>query len=132
MNSVNILGTLVRDVELKYSQSGTAIGNFSIAVKDGYNKDKTHFFDVVAFGKQAETINTYFNKGSRILINGELNQETWEKDGQKKSKVTIKLNGFTFVDKKSESNNQPQQQYNRNDHVEEVPTIEINEDEIPF
>ena len=123
MNNLQILGTITRDIELKYSQSGSAIANFGIAYNDtwkdvnGEKKEKAHFFEVSVFGKQAETINQYFHKGSRILIDGSLDFQSWEKDGQKNSKVGIKLNRFTFVDRKSndasDGNNQgyqPQQQ----------------------
>ena len=66
MNSVHIIGTITRDVELKYSSMGNAIGSFGIAYNDSYKDkngtkvDKAHFFDVVVFNKQAETINQFF------------------------------------------------------------------------
>ena len=118
MNKVQILGTITRDIELRYTQGGSAIANFGIAYNDkwkdqnGETKEKAHFFDVSVFGKQAETINQYFNKGSRILIDGSLDFQSWEKDGQKHSKVGIKMNGFSFIDRKSDSQGQqaPQQQ----------------------
>ncbi len=112
MNKVQILGTITRDIDLKYTQSGSAIANFGIAYNDkwkdqqGNVKEKAHFFDVSVFGKQAETVNQYFNKGSRILIDGSLDFQSWEKDGQKNSKVSIKMNGFSFIDRKSDDSNQ--------------------------
>jgi len=111
MNKVQILGTITRDIELRYSQSGSAVANFGIAYNDkwkdqqGQVKEKAHFFDVSVFGKQAETINQYFRKGSRILIDGSLDFQQWEKDGQKHSKVSIKMNGFSFIDRKSDDTN---------------------------
>lgn len=139
MNSVAILGTMTRDVELKYLPSSAAVAKFSIAVNQDYKKDgqkveKTSFFEVVSYGKQAEIINQYFGRGSRILINGELEQQTWEKDGQKQSKVIIKLEKFYFVDKKSSddryntSYKEPQRQ------KQEEPTIDYDDlaDSIPF
>lgn len=141
MNSIIIMGTMTRDVELKYLPSGSAIGKFSIAVnqnyvKDGQKVEKSSFFEVTAFGKQAETINQYFNKGSRILINGELDHQTWEKDGQKQSKVIIKLDKFYFVDKKSDSGSQKtvnyEQQKRQTQPKQEVPTIDFDDDSLPF
>ena len=121
MNKVVILGTITRDPEIKYSQSGSAILNFGIATNDrwkdasGQVQEKAHFFDITAFGKQAETINQYFHKGSRILAEGSLDYQSWvAQDGSKKSKVGIKLQSFTFVDRKSDGqqqcNNQQYQQ----------------------
>lgn len=137
MNSVNILGTLVADVTIKYLPSGTAIGNFSIAVNQDYKKDgqtvkKTSFFNCVSMGKQSEIISNFFHKGSRILISGELNQETWQdNNNNNREKVTIKVNNFSFVDKKTDNQSQPKQQpkvvYENN-----VPEIDISEDSIPF
>lgn len=109
MNNVQILGTITREPELKYTQGGIAILSFGIAYnekrkqQDGSYGDVAHFFDVTAFGKTAENINSYFFKGSRILINGSLDFQSWEKDGQKRSKVGIKVNSFDFIDKRSDN-----------------------------
>ena len=133
MNNVNIVGRIGKDIELKYLQSGSAVASFSIAVDQSYKKDgqkveKTSWFDVSAFGKTAETVNQYFHKGSMIGITGELEQQTWKaQDGTGRSKVIIKLQNLTFIDKRdNQSNNtqtnqvqqqqyqpqqQPQQQY---------------------
>lgn len=136
MNSVNIIGTMTRDVEIKYLTTGTAIGSFAIAVnqdykdKNGQKVEKTSFFDVKAIGKQAETINQYFHKGSRIGISGSLEQETWSaQDGTNKSRVIIKLEGFSFIDKKSTTERQePKIVY----QAKEVPDIDLEDDQVPF
>ena len=111
---------------MKYLQSGSAVASFSIAVDQSYKKDgqkveKTSWFDVSAFGKTAETVNQYFNKGSMIGVTGELEQQTWKaQDGSGRSKVIIKMQNLTFIDKKDNSQQQqqggyqqqaPQQQY---------------------
>ena len=143
MNSVNILGTLVADVTIKYLPSGTAIGNFSIAVNQDYKKDgqtvkKTSFFNCVSMGKQSEIISNFFHKGSRILISGELNQETWQdNNNNNREKVTIKVNNFSFVDKKSNDNqgqrSQAQNNYQpKQQHQQDVPEIDLSIDEVPF
>jgi len=121
MNNINIIGRIGKEIELRYLQSGSAVASFSIAVDQSYKKDgqkieKTSWFDVSAFGKIAETVNSFFNKGSMIGISGELEQQTWKaQDGSNRSKVIIKLQNLTFIDKKD--NNQqggqaPQQQQN--------------------
>lgn len=116
MNLVVIMGTITRDPEVKYTQSGSAIVSFGIATNDrwkdanGQQQEKAHFFDVTAFGRQAETINQYFHKGSRILIEGSLDYQAWKaQDGSNRSKVGIKLSRFTFVDKAKDNQGQQQQ-----------------------
>ena len=142
MNAVNIIGTIVKDVELKYLPSGLAVGSFSIAVnqdyknKEGAKVEKTSFFEIKSIGKQSEVINQYFKKGSRIGISGELEQESWTtQDGSNRSKVVIKLSGFSFIDRKSDTQQaqpkrEPQVVYER----QELPDINVDEfsDTIPF
>lgn len=142
MNSVNIIGTMVRSVDLKYLPSGVVVGSFAIAVNQDYKKqdgtkvEKTSFFDVKVIGKQSEIISQYFSKGSRIGITGELEQETWkDNQGQNKSRVIIKLEQFSFIDKKSNDNqgqrSQTQNNYQPKQQQQEIPEIDM-EDEIPF
>ena len=99
------------------------------------------FFDVTAFGKTAENIQKFFSKGSRILIDGSLDFQQWEKDGQKRSKVGIKVNGFDFIDKKSQAPSQDNYptyagQDPSNNAVPSqqgtIPTVDIDDDQIPF
>lgn len=100
MNQVNIIGRLTRDSELKYTQSGAAISKFSIAVDRymGQGKEKqTSFFEVTLWGKRAEALNQYLTKGHQVGITGELVQNRWEQDGQKRSKVEINASDITLV-----------------------------------
>lgn len=143
MNSVNIIGTMTRSLELKYLPSGIAVGSFAIAVNQDYKKqdgtkvEKTSFFDVKVIGKQSEIINQYFSKGSRIGITGELEQETWQDNqGQNRSKVVIKLEKFSFIDKKS-NDNQGQRSQTQNNYQpkqqQEIPEIDLDDDSsVPF
>ena len=83
MNKVQILGTITRDIDLQYAPSGTAIAKVGIAVNkrytsNGEKKEEVSYFNCVAFGKTGENINQYFQKGSRILISGELKEDRWE------------------------------------------------------
>jgi len=138
MNKVIILGTITRDIELKYTNSGVAIGSFGIAYNekrkgaDGQYTDKAHFFEVVTFGKQAEVVSKFFHKGSRILIEGSLDFQSWQdKSGNKRSKVSIKLNGFDFIDRKSDNPQSERQQ--QPDTKDKDCEIEYNNNEyIPF
>lgn len=140
MNNINIIGTMVRDLELKYLQSGTAVGSFAIAVNQDYKNqqgqkvEKASFFDIKVIGKQAETINQYFHKGSRIGITGSLEQETWSaQDGTNRSRVIIKLESFSFIDRNNQGqNNQQQQRQQPTQRNEYVPEIDIDDSDLPF
>ena len=94
INSVVLVGRLTRDAELKYTPTGTAILNLSVAVNRSVKRgdaweDEVSFFDIVLFGKLAESIAQYCTKGQQIGVQGALRQERWEKDGAKRSKVKI-------------------------------------------
>ncbi len=102
LNRVMIIGRLTRDMELKYSNSGYAIGVMSIAsnkrrkVGDDW-VDEGHFFDVTLFGKRAESLAQYLTKGTQIAVDGQLKQDRWEQDGIKRSKVTIEANNIQLL-----------------------------------
>ena len=135
MNKVIIMGRMTKDPELKYSQSGTAVAKFSIAVDTGWgDKKETSFFNVVAFKKSAENICKYFSKGQRILCEGSLKQNSWtDKDGNKRSTVEINLFQFDFIESKgSKSDSQPAQ----NQQSEEPPMFPtdnpFDDEGIPF
>lgn len=96
-NQVTIEGKLTRDAELKYTASQMAVCELSIAVNKSKKKgdewvSEVSFFDVTAFSKVAEKAGS-LSKGDGVLIVGELKQERWEKDGQKRSAVKIIANG---------------------------------------
>lgn len=101
-NSVVLVGRLTRDAELKYSAGGMAIGRFSIAVnyrkKAGDNwEDEVNYFDIVLFGKSAETLNQYLVKGKQVCVNGELRQNRWEQDGATRSKIEVIANNVQLL-----------------------------------
>ena len=110
INSVVLIGRLTRDIELRYSASGFAIGKTGIAVnqnkKDAAGNWTTigHFFDVTILGKTAENVSKYAKKGSQIGINGHLELQQWEKDGNKYSKVVIVADNVQFCGAKPEQN----------------------------
>jgi len=102
LNSVNIIGRLTRDADLKYTSGGMAISNFSIAVnrrrKNGDQwVDEVSFFDINLFGKSAESLKQYLLKGKQVGICGELRQDRWEKDGQSHSRVYIVANDIQLL-----------------------------------
>jgi len=112
LNSVNLIGRLTRDAELRYSSGGMGICKFSIAVnrsvkKNGKWQDEASFFDCTVFGKTAENIDQYLTKGQQVCISGELVQNRWEKDGRQMSRVEINVNHVQLIGGKSDK---PEQQ----------------------
>ena len=162
-NKIIIAGNLTRDIEIRYTQSGSAIGNTGVAstrkfkAADGSQKEEVLFVDLTFFGRTAEIANQYLRKGSKILVDGRLKLDQWEKDGQKHSKHSITVENLTMLGNKddnqgaaaqtgtaaapqaaygspqsyaapsSERSQQPAGQPTSN-----IPEIDINEDEIPF
>jgi len=93
-NRVVLVGNLTRDVELRYTPSGTAVTDIALAVNERIKKndqwtDEVHFFDVTLWGRTAEVAGEYLSKGSPVLIEGRLKQDRWEQDGQKRSKIKV-------------------------------------------
>jgi len=94
INHVVLVGRLTRNAELKYTNSGAAVSKFSIAINQRRKKedqwvDEAHFFDIVLWGKTAESLNQYLVKGKQVGIEGQLRQDRWEQEGQARSKVEI-------------------------------------------
>ncbi|MCA9214195.1 MAG: single-stranded DNA-binding protein [Planctomycetales bacterium] len=94
-NRVVLVGNLTRDIELKYTPSGLAVTDIGLAVNDrkktqtGEWVDETTFVDITLWGRQAEVAGEYLSKGSSVLIEGRLKLDTWETDGQKRSKLRV-------------------------------------------
>lgn len=109
---INGLFRLTRDLEIATTQGGVTIGKFGLVCSEKYkNKETTLFIDGVAFGKTAEILAQYAgNKGTQIYLSGKLQTESWEKDGQKKSKISMTIEGFDFVSNKQ----QQQSNYSEN------------------
>ena len=106
MNSVHVMGRIVRDLEPKYLQTGTCLLNFSIAVdrpkKKGEAKAESDFISCIAWNKSAEIIGNYFKKGDRILIEGRIQTGSYEnKDGKKVYTTDVVVEKFEFVEPKS-------------------------------
>ncbi len=102
-------GNLVRDPELRYTPSGTAICDFTIANSKKYKQneewvEKTGFYNCMAWGKRGEVIAEYFKKGKQILITYQLEFQTWDsQEGQKRSAVKLNVQDFDFVGQKSDT-----------------------------
>lgn len=149
MNSVQLIGNLTRDIELKVFNTGAKVARFSIAVNrkrknaNGQYEDETCFIEVETWGRTAEVVSEFLKKGSKIGVSGYLKQESWtEKDGAKRSKHIVILEKLDFLDTKAGNESpapQPQQiqqvqqvQQPQKPTQSEPPIIEIDDEYIPF
>lgn len=105
-NKVILAGNLTRDPELRYTPSGKAIVKFGMAInrnwtsETGEKREEVTFVDVDAFGRQAEVISQYLKKGRPVLVEGRLRLDQWDdkQTGQKKSRLGVVLESFSFLD----------------------------------
>lgn len=94
-NRVILLGNVTRDIEVRYLQNGTAVTDIGLAVNDrrktadGNWVDDPVFVDITLWGRTAEVAGEYLSKGSPVMIEGRLKLDTWESDGQKRSKLKV-------------------------------------------
>lgn len=103
INRVVISGNLTRDPDMRATQGGSAVMNFGVAVngrtKDaaGNWTDRADFVDCVMFGNRAESVSRYLSKGSKVAIEGRLRYSSWERDGQKRSKLEVVVDEIEFL-----------------------------------
>lgn len=104
------IGRITRDIELKYTPKGTAVGKFGLAInrswsdESGQKREETTFLDIDCFGKTAENIQKFFHKGSHIMVDGRLKTDKWtdKQTGQDRSKLGVVLDSFQFIDQKQD------------------------------
>ena len=99
MRSIQLLGRLTADPDFKVVGE-KELCEFSVAVTDEFDRERSHFYQVKAWGKRGEIIANNFKKGKEIALTGRLDHERWETDGQKRSKHVVNLDSFDFVGKK--------------------------------
>ena len=133
---VTLVGNVTRDIELRtVGEDNTKVCDLGVAynkrrkISDGGYEDEAHFFDVTLWGKTAQTAADYLKKGSPVLIEGELAQDRWEKDGQKRSKVKIVGRKMLLLGSKGDNPRTPEQAFQEQ---AAVPSVEITTGDIPF
>jgi single-strand DNA-binding protein len=165
-NKIVLVGRLTRDIELKYSQGGSAIANTGIATNriftvNGEKKEEICFVDITFFGRSGEVANQYLRKGSKILVEGRLKFDQWvDQNNQKRSKHSVIVETMQMLDSRGEGGSQggyneysdagnsgydapapkaaytPPPSYSKpapaRMQENNLPEIDINEDEIPF
>lgn len=137
MNSVQLIGNLTKDIDLKVLNTGAKVARFSVAVNrkrknaNGQYEDETCFIEVETWGRTAEVASDYLKKGSKIGVSGYLKQESWkDSNGNNRTKHIVALEKLVFLSAKE--NPQPQTpQYIPPPPMQE-PTIEFVDDDIPF
>lgn len=93
-NTITAVGNLTREPELRYTPSGAAVANFGIACNRRYKKgdewvEETSFFNVVAWRELGENCAASLEKGTRVIVQGRLDQRSWEKDGERQTTTEI-------------------------------------------
>ena len=134
INSLTMVGRLVRDAELSFTNTGTAVCKFSIANNQSKKKDdkwidEAHFFDVTLWGKTGEALAPYLKKGKQVAIEGRLTQDRWtDTDGKARSRVQIVASSIQLLGGgKKEEGREPGQDSESAPHEPQPGT-----DEIPF
>ena len=110
INKVILIGNLGRDPETRYTQSGSAVTNFSIATSEnwrdrttGEQQERTEWHNAVCFTRLAEIAGEYLRKGSKVYIEGSLRTISWEQDGQKKYRTEVMVRELQMLDGRADS-----------------------------
>ena len=157
-NRIILVGNLTRDPELRYMPNGGAVCTTGIATnrkfkkQDGSAGEEVCFVDITFFGRTAEIANQYLKRGKKILVEGRLKLDQWtDQNGGKRSKHSVVVDNMQMLDSKgsneggyNQQNSQPGGNYNNNNQQQDnykkpavqqsdnIPDIDIDEDEIPF
>ena len=114
INHVVISGNLTRKPEVRHTSGGTPVLQLGVAVNDsrknpqtGEWEDYPNFFDCIMFGERASKIAPMLDKGMKVCISGKLRYSTWEKDGQKRSKVDVFIDHIEFMSRAEQKPKQP-------------------------
>lgn len=132
MNKILLCGRTTKDAEISYlAGSGTPKITFTLAVDRSYQKDKNNkkvdFINCEQLGKHVENLCQYVTKGKQLIVEGELNIDNYEKDGEKRSFTKVKVDRLEFVGSNSNTNTE-----NKNNNVEELQEFDVDDDDIPF
>ena len=131
INSVVISGNLGADPELRNTASGTAILSLRVAVNErrkdqsGEWTDCVNWVDAVMFGARAESVSRYLQKGSKVSISGRLRYSSWERDGQKRSKLEVVVDEIEFMSREGGGGYRQQA-------VQPAAPVDAYDESIPF
>jgi len=136
-NKILLMGNLTRDPQLSYTPNQTAVVDFGLATnrrwtaQDGSQREETCFVDCRAFGRQAENMNKYLNKGRLVFIEGRLTFDSWTaQDGTKRSRHRVTVESFQFMPGSGTAGSDQQPAQNTRKDYESAP--KKSDDDIPF
>tara|TARA_B110000211_G_scaffold155348_1_gene176217 strand:+ start:15815 stop:16252 length:438 start_codon:yes stop_codon:yes gene_type:complete len=141
VNKVILIGNLGQKPEMRYTATNSAVANLSIATTESWKdresgemRDKTEWHKVVFFGKPAETIEKYLDKGSKIYIEGKLQTRKWQdKDGNDRWTTEIVGNQFNFLDSRpAQGDSSMNQSGSSSSSMPQSDNTGISEEDIPF
>lgn len=131
MNSVNLIGNMTRECELRMTNTGKPVASFTLAVNTGYgDNQQTSFINCVVWNKQAENLEKYTSKGSKLAVTGALRQRTYENaNGQKINVVEVICQSIEYLNTKKNDQNVNQDNFY---NVNEQHSFDISPDDIEF
>ncbi len=139
INKVIIVGRLGRDPEVRYTQDGTAVANFSVATSDewrdketGERRERVEWHRVVAWRRLGEICGQYLSKGRLVYVEGKLQTRSWEQDGVTRYMTEIQASDVQFLGGRDDSQDGPAQRPAGPDSVPEPPIPDSQDDDIPF
>lgn len=138
LNNVNLCGRLTRDIDLRYTQSGKAVGSFSLAVNRNFkNSDgdyEADFINCTIWGKSAENLANFVSKGSLINVSGRLNTRNYDnKQGQKVYVTEVIVENFDLLDSKNKKSDQKGSSHQSKDpFANSGQPIDITNQDLPF
>ena len=101
MNKVILCGNITNDLELRQTTSGKSVLGFTVALNEGYgDKKTTEFVDCTAWENTAEVVVKYCHKGSKLLVEGKIRSDSYEKNGEKRKKVYVLVDRVELLDQK--------------------------------
>ena len=140
VNKVILIGNLGQKPEMRYTATNSAVANLSIATTESWKdkesgemRDKTEWHRVVFFGKPAETIERYLDKGSKIYVEGKLQTRKWQdKDGNDRWTTEIVGSQFNFLDSRPSQNNDASMDQSSSSSLPDGDSSGISGEDIPF
>lgn len=131
MNRITLSGRLVRDPEEGYTQNNKNWTKFSLAVKRPFAKDICDFFDCMSYGTTATYVSKYLRKGDYAIVAGSVNINSYtDKNGNTKKSTSVNVDSVEKVGGKKETSEEEKESVNN--PLEDLPSDELSDDELPF
>ena len=128
INRVNISGNITRDPDMRATSGGTQVMSFGVAVNDRRRNPKTgewedypNFIDCTMFGTRAESVSRFLSKGVKVAIEGKLRYSSWERDGQRRSKLEVIVDDIEFLSQK-----------HQNEQITNATSVDAYNEDVPF